>query len=123
MLSEVIPQVAALLEYSFASCMLALEIELHALCSQIFNLDCFVPVFGDISKCLRLDSRNLCVRRKLRLVAKVDILLVLRRFTILFFIHEGVLCGWFRNWDVKIVPCYSERLLTVLIGHRNFNFK
>ena len=121
MFSEVVSQVAALLEDSFAAGILALEVEFHTLRSQIFNLDCFVPIFWNVSKCLRLNSRHFCVRGKLRLVAKVDLLLILRRFIFLFMIHQSVICGWFGNWHVKIGPSYLERLFTVLIGHRIFN--
>lgn len=61
MLSEVVPQVAALLKDTFASGVLAFKIELYALCSQIFYLDCLMPVFWKVSESFRLYASDLSV--------------------------------------------------------------
>lgn len=45
-LPEVISQVAALLENTLAAFMLALEVKLYTLSTQILHLDSLVPVFG-----------------------------------------------------------------------------
>ena len=64
-LPEVVPQVAALLKDTLASGVLAFKIQLYALCSQIFDLDCLMPLSWKVSESFRFDASDLRVRRKL----------------------------------------------------------
>lgn len=69
-LSEVISEVAALLEDTLAACVPAFEIQLDALSDQVFDLDRLVPLLGNTLERFGLDSRHDRVLVVLRLVAE-----------------------------------------------------
>ena len=70
-LTEMISQVAALLENTVASAMLAFEIELDTLSDVVFYMDGLMPLLWDALEWSGLDASDHCIGTELRLVTQV----------------------------------------------------
>jgi len=57
-LAEVISQIAALLEDALAPCVPAFKIQFDALSSQVFDLNCLVPLLRDSLESFGLNARD-----------------------------------------------------------------